>query len=112
MDKGDMFYKSLIRPLLFRKDPEESHERSLHLRARLEFLYGTVEDWFDVKDERLGVKIGPLTFSNPVGLAAGFDKNVTAPKMIASFGFGFMEVGAVTAQAKPGNSNPRLYRLP
>ena len=107
-----MFYKSLIRPLLFRKDPEESHERILHLLARLEFLYGTVEDWYNVEDERLVVKIGPLTFSNPVGLAAGFDKNVTAPKMISAFGFGFMEVGAVTAQAQPGNPKPRLYRLP
>ncbi len=106
-----MFYKSLIRPLLFHKDPEESHERILHLLARLEFLYGTVEDWYNVEDERLVVKIGPLTFSNPVGLAAGFDKNVTAPKMISAFGFGFMEVGAVTAQAQPGNPKPRLYRL-
>jgi len=107
-----MFYKSLIRPLIFRKDPEESHERILHLLARLEFLYGTVEDWYNIEDERLVVKIGPLIFSNPVGLAAGFDKNVTAPKMISAFGFGFMEVGAVTAQAQPGNPKPRLYRLP
>jgi dihydroorotate dehydrogenase len=106
-----MLYKTLIRPLLFRKDPEESHEMILRLLARLEFLYGTFEDWYKVEDARLVVKIGPLTFPNPVGLAAGFDKNVTAPKMIASFGFGFMEVGAITAQAQPGNSKPRLYRL-
>jgi dihydroorotate dehydrogenase len=106
-----MIYKSLVRPLLFRKDPEESHEMILRLLARLEFLYGTFEDWCKVQDERLVVKIGPLTFSNPVGLAGGFDKNVTAPKMISSFGFGFMEVGAITAQAQPGNPKPRLYRL-
>ena len=105
-------YKSFIRPLLFRKDPEESHEMILRLLARLEFLYGTFEDWYKVEDERLAVKIGPLNFPNPVGLAGGFDKNVTAPKMISSFGFGFMEVGAITAQAQPGNPKPRLYRLP
>src|SRR5262245_3824688 len=105
-------YKSLVRPLLFRKDPEESHEMILRLLARLEFLYGTFEDWYRAEDERLAVKIGALNFSNPVGLAGGFDKNITAPKMISSFGFGFMEVGAITAQAQPGNPKPRLYRLP
>ena len=107
-----MLYKSLIRPLLFRKDPETSHETILELLARLEFLYGTLEDFYKVEDDRLVVKIGPLTFPNPVGLAGGFDKNVTAPKMISAFGFGFMEVGAITAQAQPGNPKPRLYRLP
>ncbi|MBM2803697.1 MAG: dihydroorotate dehydrogenase [Deltaproteobacteria bacterium] len=107
-----MLYKSIIRPWLFRKDPEESHDRILRLLARLEFLYGTLEDFYRVEDERLIVKIGPLTLANPVGLAAGFDKNVTAPKMISAFGFGFMEVGAITAQAQPGNPKPRLYRLP
>jgi dihydroorotate dehydrogenase len=56
--------------------------------------------------------VGPLTFENPVGLAAGFDKNATAPKTISAFGFGFMEVGAVTAQPQAGNPKPRLYRLP
>jgi dihydroorotate dehydrogenase len=107
-----MFYKSLIRPFLFRKDPEESHEVILRTMARLEFLYGAVEEFYKVEDGRLAVKIGPLNFANPVGLAGGFDKNVTAPKMISAFGFGFMEVGAITAQAQPGNPKPRLYRLP
>ncbi|HWH77404.1 MAG TPA: quinone-dependent dihydroorotate dehydrogenase [Candidatus Binatus sp.] len=107
-----MFYKSVIRPMLFRKDPEASHEMILRALARLEFLYDTVEEFYRCVDDRLVVKIGPLTFSNPVGLAGGFDKNVTAPKMISAFGFGFMEVGAITAQAQPGNPKPRLYRLP
>jgi dihydroorotate dehydrogenase len=106
-----MLYKSLIRPVLFRKDPEASHEMILRMLARMEFLYGTLEDFYKVEDERLIVKVGSLTFSNPVGLAGGFDKNVTSPKMISAFGFGFMEVGAITAQAQPGNPKPRLYRL-
>ena len=84
----------------------------LHLLARLEFLSGTLDGLYNVDDPRLVVKMGPLTFRNPVGLAGGFDKNALAPKTIASFGFGFMEVGAITAQAQPGNPKPRLYRLP
>jgi dihydroorotate dehydrogenase len=105
-------YKSLVRPLLFRKDPEASHEMILALMARAEFLCGAVEAFYKIEDERLSVKIGPLTFPNPVGLAAGFDKNAEAPRMISSFGFGFIEIGAITAQAQPGNPKPRLYRLP
>jgi len=105
-------YKSILRPLLFRKDPESSHEMILHMLARLEFLAGALEGFYNVEDERLVVNIGSLRFPNPVGLAGGFDKNALAPKTIASFGFGFMEVGAITAQAQPGNPKPRLYRLP
>src|SRR5574342_128662 len=107
-----MLYKSVVRPLLFSKDPEQSHEQILALLSRLEFLYGAVNQVCRVEDERLTVRIGPLTCPNPVGLAGGFDKNAVAPKMISAFGFGFMEIGAVTAQAQPGNPKPRLYRLP
>ena len=84
----------------------------LALLSRLEYLYGPLENFYKVADSRLAVRIGPLTFHNPVGLAGGFDKNALAPKMISAFGFGFMEVGAITAQAQPGNPKPRLYRLP
>jgi dihydroorotate dehydrogenase len=107
-----MLYKSLVRPLLFRRDPEKSHEQILALLSHLEFLYGSLNDFYRVEDDRLKVRIGPLTFPNPVGLAAGFDKNAVAPKTISAFGFGFIEIGAVTAQAQPGNPKPRLYRLP
>ena len=107
-----MLYKSIIRPLLFRKDPEESHEMILALMAKAEGFSGILEKFYSVDDPRLAVKIGTLTFSNPVGLAGGFDKNALAPRTIASFGFGFMEIGAITAQAQPGNPRPRLYRLP
>jgi dihydroorotate dehydrogenase len=107
-----MLYKSVMRPLLFRKDPEASHEMILSLMARAEFLYPVLECFYNVEDARLIVKIGPLVFSNPVGLAAGFDKNAVAPKTISGFGFGFMEIGAITAQGQPGNPKPRLYRLP
>ena len=107
-----MFYKSIIRPLLFRKDPETSHEMVLALMARAEFVCPVFESLYRVEDRRLAVRVGPLEFPNPIGLAGGFDKNALAPKTISAFGFGFMEVGAITAQAQPGNPKPRLYRLP
>jgi dihydroorotate dehydrogenase len=107
-----MLYKSFIRPWLFRKDPEESHEAILTLLSKLDPLHPLVRGFCNIADPRLAVKIGRLTFPNPVGLAGGFDKNAVAPRMIAAFGFGFMEVGAITNQAQPGNPKPRLYRLP
>lgn len=106
------FYKSIVRPCLFSKDPEESHEKILRILGRCEGLSDSLDLVYRIDDTRLNVQIGPLKFANPVGLAGGFDKNALAPKTIASFGFGFMEVGAITAQAQPGNPKPRLYRLP
>src|ERR1041384_2235148 len=107
-----MLYKSVLRPLLFHKDPEASHELILSLMARAEFLAPLLDNCYRINDERLALNLGSLKFSNPVGLAGGFDKNARAPKTIAAFGFGFMEVGAITAQAQPGNPKPRLFRLP
>jgi dihydroorotate dehydrogenase len=107
-----MIYKTLLRPLLFLKDPEEAHEQTLAVLASLGFLEGVLEKFYSVKDSRLGIKIGSLKFSNPVGLAAGFDKNGKALKIWPGFGFGFIEMGAVTALGQPGNPKPRLYRLP
>jgi dihydroorotate dehydrogenase len=107
-----MLYKSIIRPILFSKDPEQSHDQTLDLLSRLEFLHATLDQFYRVQDTRLKVQIKSLNFPNPVGLAGGFDKNAVALRTISAFGFGFMEVGAVTAQAQPGNPKPRLYRLP
>ncbi len=107
-----MLYKSILRPLLFLKDPENTHEQVLALLSRLGFLEKTLERLFRIEDSRLEVAVGPLTFTNPVGLAGGFDKNAVAVTSLPGFGFGFMEVGAVTALAQPGNPKPRLYRLP
>jgi dihydroorotate dehydrogenase len=107
-----MIYKTLLRPLLFLKDPEEAHELTLTVLARLGFLEGVFENLYSVQDSRLETKVGSLKFSNPVGLAAGFDKNGKALGIWPGFGFGFIEMGAVTALAQPGNPKPRLYRLP
>jgi dihydroorotate dehydrogenase len=107
-----VLYKNFVRPLLFRGDPEKTHDRTLALLSSMASLEGVLERLFSVSDPRLRVKLGPLTFPNPVGLAAGFDKNATAVRAVAGFGFGFLEIGAVTALAQPGNPKPRLYRLP
>lgn len=107
-----MIYKKVVRPLLFLKDAEETHEQTLSLLSRLGFIEPALEGLFCVKDGRLEVGLGPLKFSNPVGLAAGFDKNAKAVAVWPGFGFGFMEIGAVTAQPQPGHPKPRLFRLP
>lgn len=107
-----MLYKSLLRPLFFLKDPEEIHEQTLSLLSLISFLEGAFEQLYVVAEKRLQVRLGSLTFSNPVGLAAGFDKNAKALKIWPGFGFGFIEVGTITAHSQPGNPKPRLFRLP
>jgi dihydroorotate dehydrogenase len=107
-----MIYKTFVRPLMFLRDAEKTHEQTLAWLSRLGFLEGALENFFCVDDDRLKVRIGSLTFANPVGLAAGFDKNGVAIKTWPGFGFGFVEIGAVTAQAQPGQPKPRLFRLP
>src|SRR6185295_12740992 len=97
-----MLYKSLLRPLLFRKDAEASHEKILALMAKVEGLSAILDKIYKIEDPRLTVNIGSLRFIDAVVLAVGFDKHAIALRPIASFGFGFMEVGAITAQAPPG----------
>jgi len=102
-----MVYRSLVRPLLFRLPPETAHELALHslslLPARLIARR--------VNAPALSIKRFGLTFSNPIGLAAGFDKNGIALQPLAALGFGFIEAGTVTYHPQPGNPRPRLFRL-
>src|SRR5437667_6917430 len=107
-----MFYKRLIRPLLVMGDPEDTHEQTLALLSKIGALDGVLSRLYCMEDKRLQTRLGSLTFSNPVGLAGGFDKNAIAVRAVAGFGFGFMEIGAVTAVAQPGYPKPRLFRLP
>jgi dihydroorotate dehydrogenase len=107
-----VIYQRVLRPILFLKDAEQTHEQALSLLSHLSFLEGFLENLYLVRDKRLEVDLGPLKLSNPVGLAAGFDKNGKAVSIWPGFGFGFAEIGAVTAHAQPGNPKPRLSRLP
>ncbi|PYS87233.1 MAG: dihydroorotate dehydrogenase (quinone) [Acidobacteria bacterium] len=107
-------YSEILRPLLFRLPPETVHELALHSltfvlgsRTARKFVAGRQKLLPFGKLERFG-----LTFANPVGLAAGFDKNGTAAQALSALGFGFIEVGSVTSEPQPGNPRPRLFRLP
>ncbi|RNB85133.1 quinone-dependent dihydroorotate dehydrogenase [Brevibacillus fluminis] len=105
----------LIRKYLFQQEPEEIHEKTIHSlrlvedsapgKAILKMIYQT-------RDERLETKQWGITFPNPVGLAAGFDKNAEVYHSLGALGFGFVEVGTLTPQGQPGNPKPRVFRLP
>ncbi len=109
-----MLYDAL-RPLLFALSAESAHRvvfaglRAIDALAPARWL---VDRAFAFHDPRLEVRALGLRFPNPIGLAAGFDKDALAMRALASFGFGFVEVGTVTAHPQPGNPRPRLFRLP
>ena len=100
-------YRSLLRPILFRLPPETAHELALHSLPFIpqRFIAKRFSDPA-LKIERFG-----LSFPNPVGLAAGFDKNGVALQPLAALGFSHIEAGTVTYHAQPGNPRPRLFRL-
>lgn len=109
-----MLYRSILRPVLFRLPPESAHELALHTtRLALGTSWAREAMARRLKRKPFG-ELGRfgLTFDNPVGLAAGFDKNGRAAEALASLGFGFIEVGTVTHLPQPGNARPRLFRLP
>lgn len=104
-------YKFLIRPLLFIFSPETSHHIVVFL-LKIPGMSSLVTPFYHYRDSKLERKIFGLRFSNPVGLAAGFDKDAKFFDEIAACGFGFIEVGTVTPKPQSGNDKPRLFRLP
>lgn len=108
------FYKKIIRPVLFKIPTETAHELGLNvLRFGLgsEFLQKQFAKKYACNEFGELKRFG-LTFKNPFGIAAGFDKNAVVANQLAALGFGFVEVGTVTFHAQPGNKKPRLFRLP
>ena len=117
-------YQVLVRPVLFnllKADPERLHSSTLSSLSWLEqnrhlssvnWLNQRLEKTLCLSDKRLEQNLFGLNFSNPIGLAAGFDKDGVAAAIWSSFGFGFAELGTVTYLAQPGNPKPRLFRLP
>jgi len=104
----------VVRPLFFRLSPETAHRV---VETGLAVAQGTpVERVLSrplvVEDDRLRVDAFGQGFPNPIGVAAGFDKNATVPRSLAAIGFGHVEVGGVTAEPQAGNPKPRLFRLP
>lgn len=102
-----------LKPLLFRLPAETAHNTAhAGLRALQRTpLTNLLEARYRVDDERLRVSAFGQAFDNPVGVAAGFDKNAEVPNALASLGFGHVEVGGVTAEEQPGNPRPRMFRL-
>ncbi len=108
-----MIYKSLIKPLLFQLDPEVAHHVVFDLTERSQFMAGWVAGFYpQTQDPRLQQSFWGYAFQNPVGIAAGFDKNLRITGALRKLGFGFMEAGSISALPWPGNAKPRLFRLP
>lgn len=107
-------YKSIIRPILFKFDPEKVHYFTFDLIRNLSKIPGIKElfrSLYVIEDKRLERELFGLKFKNPVGLAAGFDKNAVLYNELANFGFGFIEIGTVTPRGQVGNPKQRLFRL-
>jgi dihydroorotate dehydrogenase len=108
-------YRFLIKPLLFLLPPETIHHllvSFLRCAFKLPGVRGLIKSIYHVKNESLKTEFLGMTFSNPVGLAAGFDKNAEVYREFHSFGFSFIEIGTVTPKGQPGNPKPRSFRIP
>src|SRR3954463_13225350 len=109
-DRG--LYRTLLRPLLFQLDPEAAHNlamRTLSSAGTVPLMLTTLRRF---QPPQKPVRLFGLTFPNRIGLAAGFDKDGLALPAWAAMGFGFIEIGTVTAKPQPGNAKPRIFRYP
>ena len=107
-------YKLFIRPIFFLFDPEKIHYFTFSLvkfLSKIPLMSSVFRGMYQVNDKRLERTLFGLTFKNPVGLAAGFDKNAVLYNELADFGFGFIEIGTVTPKGQVGNPKKRLFRL-
>jgi dihydroorotate dehydrogenase len=107
-------YKSIISPVLFRIDPETIHDIVFSAVPALRLLGGVAAArlWAGQVSSHAPVNVAGLSFKNPIGLAAGFDKNALALDLFTALGFGHIEVGTVTIRPQSGNPRPRIFRLP
>ena len=107
-------YKSLIRPMLFRFDPEKVHHftfSAIRLLNKFPGMPAVFRSLYQVEDARLEREVFGIKFKNPVGLAAGLDKDAKLYKELSGLGFGFIEIGTLTPQPQEGNPKKRLFRL-
>jgi dihydroorotate dehydrogenase len=110
-----MFYKSLLRPIFFRINPESAHDyayTAARIAANSNAMCDIISKTYKRSYPNLQQEWFDLQFVNPVGLAAGFDKNGYLPRTFEALGFGFVEIGSITAQHSTGNRKPRMFRLP
>ena len=107
-------YKLIIRPFFFLFDPEKIHYFTfsfIKLVSKIPLVSNIFRAIYQVNEKKLERTLFGLTFKNPVGLAAGFDKNAVLYNELANFGFGFIEIGTVTPKGQAGNPKKRLFRL-
>lgn len=107
-------YKTLLRPLFFAFDPEKIHHFTFNLikmSSKIPGFPSLFRSLYTIEDKRLEREVFGLKFKNPVGLAAGFDKNAVLYNELSNFGFGFIEIGTVTPKGQTGNPKKRLFRL-
>jgi dihydroorotate dehydrogenase len=107
-------YKLFIRPILFCFDPEKVHYFTFSLIRMVSKIPGfptLFKSLYEVNDKRLETEVFGLKFKNPVGLAAGFDKDASLYQELSNFGFGFIEIGTLTPKGQEGNPKKRLFRL-
>jgi len=108
-------YRYFLKPVFFLFQPETIHHlvfRWLRILFALPAIQSIVSAVYTVRNKKLEVNILGLTFPNPVGLAAGFDKDAKLFNELSAFGFGFIEIGTLTPKGQPGNDKPRMFRLP
>jgi dihydroorotate dehydrogenase len=108
-------YKAFLKPLFFQLDAEKAHHLVFDNLQRAHRLPGTaalMRSLYDFQHPSLEREVFGLRFRNPVGLAAGLDKNAELTRELGALGFGFVEIGTVTPRPQPGNPPPRLFRLP
>jgi len=109
---ADAFYQRFVRPLLFSLSPEAAHNLAIRNLRAASHWPAALRQLERFQPAPKPTTVFGLTFPNPVGLAAGFDKNGVAIPAWAALGFGFVEVGTVTAKPQPGNPKPRIFRYP
>jgi dihydroorotate dehydrogenase len=110
-----MIYRLVIRPILFLFDPEKIHHftfSALRFICQLPGGKWLLTLFYRIDSQNLSTTIGGITFKNPIGLAAGFDKDAKLIDELSCLGFGFIEIGTLTPLPQPGNDKPRLFRLP
>lgn len=108
-------YKSIIKPLFFLFQPETIHHlvfKAIKLICLIPGVPYLIKSFYATDDKRLQREVFGLTFPNPVGLAAGFDKDARLYDELGYYGFGFIEIGTLTPEPQPGNEKPRMFRLP
>ncbi len=108
-------YKAIIKPIFFSFQPETIHHfvfNFLKISSKIPGVSAITKSIYKVSDKKLETEVFGLKFPNPVGLAAGFDKDAKLFDELGDFGFGFIEIGTLTPKGQPGNAKPRLFRIP